>query len=102
MKQDGYDIDTKAIADGLYQIITEQGDEAIVAFGMLPAPIMRMAEDMIRSKVIEIAAQQQGVTIEEIKPHIDKQVVDRLVSKAMKEISVGILNAASRAKKLLV
>lgn len=48
MNINGLTVDTQAIADGLYEIICEREEEAIVAFGMIPKWIMDLTEKLVR------------------------------------------------------
>ena len=94
--------DTQAIANGLYDIIVKTGQEAVVAFGMLPAELMNKTEEMLREKVISEAAKQRGCRVEEITPYVDKAAVDKIVRPIMHAISSDIYAAAKRAGKMIV
>lgn len=50
MKINGLTVDTQAITDGLYAIICEHEEEAIVAFGMIPQWIMDLTEKLAEKK----------------------------------------------------
>jgi hypothetical protein len=102
MKTNGLSVDTQAIADGLYDLICEREEEAIVAFGMIPKWILDLTETSIREKIISEAARQLGITAEELKPFVDDQLLTQTVNPILHEISVGIYAAAKRAGKLLV
>ena len=102
MKIDGLNVDAQAIADGLYAIIGEQGEEAIVAFGMIPKWIMDLTEKLVRERVIAETARQLHLTSAELQPHVDEQLLRDTVNPILQEISLGIYAAAAKAGKLLV
>lgn len=102
MKINGLSVDTQAIADGLYKIICEREEEAIVAFGMIPKWIMDLTEKLVREKVIAENARQLDLTVEELKPYVDEKLLTESVDSILHEISLGIYTAAKRAGKLLV
>ena len=102
MKINGLTVDTRAIADGLYAIICERGEEPIVALGMIPKWIMDLTENLVREKVIAESARQLGITTEELKPYVDDNLLSETVNPILHEISLGIYAAAAEAGKLLV
>jgi len=102
MKINGLIVDAQAIADGLYEIICEHGEEAIVAFGMIPKWIMDLTEKLVREKVIVENARRLNLTVEEFKPYVDEKLLTETVNPILHEISLGIYAAAARAGKLLV
>jgi hypothetical protein len=102
MKINGLTVDTQPIADGLYVIICEWGEESIVAFGMISKWIMDLAEKAIREKVIAESARRLNLTVAEFLPYVDEQLLSATVNPILHEISLGIYAAASKAGKLLV
>lgn len=102
MKINGLIVDTQAIADGLYEIICEREEEAIVAFGMIPKWIMDLAEQLIREKIIAENAKRLNLTVEERRPYVDEKLLTETVNSILHEIALGIYTAAKRAGKLLV
>ena len=102
MKINGLIVDTQAIADGLYEIICEKGEDSIVAFGMIPKWIMDQTEQLIREKVIAENARRLNLTAEELKPFVDEKLLSETVNPILHEIALGIYTAASKAGKLLV
>jgi len=102
MKINGLVVDTQAIADGLYDIICEREEEAIVAFGMIPKWIMDLAEKLIREKIVAENAKRLNLTVEELRPYVDEKLRTETVNPILHEISLGIYTAAARAGKLLV
>jgi hypothetical protein len=102
MKIKGLTVDSQAIADGLYAIICENGEEAIVAFGMIPKWIMDLTEKLVREKVITENAKRLNLSVEELTPYVDEKLLAETVNPIIHEISLGIYTAAARAGKLLV
>lgn len=102
MNTNGLNINTAAIADGIYQIICEKGEEALVAFGMLPAPLMEMVERQMREKIIELSAKQHGLSTEDAKKFLSEEKLRATVNPIVREISCGVYAAASRAGKMCV
>lgn len=95
-------VNHQAIADGLYEIICQRGQESIVAFGMIPADLMEMTRKMICEKVISENARIMSCQPEDITPHVDKALMDGIVNPIVHQISVGIYAAAKRAGKMIV
>jgi hypothetical protein len=120
MKINGLKVDTQAIADGLYAIITEKGEEAIVAFGMIPKWIMDLLEVQLREKIIRIVCEQMRFNEAETKHLVELDKLGMLVNSGtisagfseeklketmqpiIHEVSVGIYGAAARAGKMIV
>lgn len=98
----GLAIDAQAIGIGLYDIICETGQEAIVAFGMIPKEIMDLAERLIREKVVAIWAKQLDCTVDEASPYIDEAKLKATVRPIVHAVSLGIYTAASNAGKMIV
>lgn len=93
MNVNGLKIDEQAIADGLYAIICEKGEEAIVACGMIPLWIMELSEKLLREKVVSIAGAQVKLTPKEL---------DSTVQPIVSAIAIGIYRSASRESKMIV
>lgn len=87
MKAYGLNVESQKIADGLYEIICDKGEEAIVAFGMIPKWIIDMAERMV---------------VEKIAPMVPAEHRDAARRQIIKEISSGIYTAAANRGKMLV
>jgi hypothetical protein len=87
VKAYGLNVESQKIADGLYEIICDKGEEAIVAFGMIPKWIMDMAERMV---------------VEKIAPMVPPEHRDAARRQIIKEISIGIYTAAAKGDKMLV
>jgi hypothetical protein len=68
-------VDAQAIADGLYAIICEREEEAIVAFGMIPKWIMDLTEKLVWEKVVAETARQSNLTVEELTPYVDDKLL---------------------------
>jgi hypothetical protein len=95
-------VDTAKIGAGIYDIICQKGEEAIVAFGMIPKWAMDACERMLREKIIAEAAKQSHCTPEELKPFVDEALVTDMVNKIMHEIAVGIYAEASNQGRMVV
>jgi hypothetical protein len=102
MKINGLNVNAQAIADGLYDIICAQNEEALVAFGMIPKWAVDMTEKQMREKVIREAARQLEVTVTEFAPFVDDQKVSQTVGAIMKEVCTGIYAAAKRKGAMVV
>ncbi len=102
MKVNGLEVNTQAIAEGMYRIICEKGEEAIVAFGMIPLWIVEMTEKQLLEKIISEKCRETGWTPEELAPYLSKEMVDDMVSQIMRHICTGIYTAAGNANKMLV
>lgn len=90
------------LAGGLVDLIDEMGQTNILAFGMLPAPLMGEVERGIRERVIGEVAGRLGVSPADALPHIDRVWIDSLVSEATHAVSVAVIGEASRRGILLV
>jgi hypothetical protein len=102
VKINGLAIDAAALGEGFYRMICETGGEALVAFGMLPAPFMELIEKQIRAKVISEAAKQVCCTPEEIAPVLDEKRVKETTREIMREVCSAIYTAASNAGRMVV
>ena len=102
MTINGINANTQAIGEGLYRIICETGQEALVAFGMIPADLIETTTQMLREKVISEAAKQAQCTVEELRSFVDSEKVEEIVRPIMKEICSAIYAAASHAGKMIV
>lgn len=95
-------VNAEAIGAGIYRLICENGQANIVAFGMIPKEFMDIAESGVREKLVALAAAQRGLTVAEIRPHLDHAKLDHLVADIMREISCGIYKAAANAGGMVV
>lgn len=102
MQINGLSVDTQAIADGLYVIICERGEDAIVAFGMIPKWIVDLTEQLLREKILAESARRLGISAEDLKPLVDDRLLADTANPILHEISIGIYGAAKRAGKLFV
>lgn len=90
----GLKVDAQKIANGIYQMICERGEEALVAFGMLPKPMMDLAERSLNEKITALAKAQNI--------QVDPKRLKLTVDPILKEICHGIYAAASAAGKMVV
>lgn len=95
MKHNGLVIDEKQIATGLYDIICQQGEEAIVAFGMIPKWIVDMLEVQLRRKIIEIKAVQCNSTPDEVSPFVSEELMQDTMRPIVHAVTVQIYGVAS-------
>ncbi len=102
MKLNNLVVDTDAIGTGLYSIICEKGEEAIVAFGMIPKWVIDLFEKQLRDKILSEAAKQVQCTPEEIAPIVDKTIVQDMVNKITRQVSIAIYAEAKRQGKMIV
>ncbi len=102
MKINGLIVDTETIGAGVYQIIVERGEEALVAFGMIPKWAMDMTEKELREKIIAEAAKQYQCSVEELRPYVSEELLRDTVNPIMREIGSAIYSAASKAGKMIV
>jgi hypothetical protein len=106
MKINGLNVDTETIGAGVYQIICERGEEAIVAFGMIPKWAMDLTEKEVREKIIAEAVRQQRCDSAEeeraFREHVSEELLRATVNPIMREIGSAIYTAASKAGKMIV
>ncbi len=95
-------VNTQAIAEGLYRIICERGEEHIVAFGMVPKWIIDLTERHLREKIIELAAAQNDTTAEALRPFVSEKLIQELMQPIIHDVTSGIFTAAKNAGKLVV
>ncbi len=101
MKINGLNVDTETIGAGVYQIICDRGEEAIVAFGMIPKWAIDITEREVREKIIAEAAKQHQCSVEDFQPHVSEQMLRDTVNPIMREIGSAIYSAASKAGKMI-
>lgn len=102
MKIENLEVDTKAIATGLYDIIVEKGEEAIVAFGMLPKWIIDLLEKEASEKLIRVTADFYKLSADEFRPYVDKAKLKELVGQIVHQCSLDIYAVAKERGALLV
>lgn len=98
----GLNVDVQPLAEGVYGIICEKGDEHIVAFGMIPLWAVELFERLLREKVIAEACKRLQVTPEEAQPYLDEKLIKTIVQKISQEVTTGIFAAAKSAGRLCV
>jgi hypothetical protein len=104
MKTQGFNVNTAAIAQGIYQMICDREEEAIVAFGMIPKWAIDSLETELRRKIVEIAANQTcpGATAEDLAPYVSEEKIQAIMRPIVHEITCGIYAAAKHAGKMMV
>jgi len=70
MKSGGLIVDADKIGAGLYSMLCDKGEEAIVAFGMIPAWVINCFEKQLREKIISEAAKQSDCLPSDLAPRI--------------------------------
>ena len=101
MNISGLKVDVEPIAEGLYGIICDRGEESLVAFGMLPKWIMDMTERLVREKILNIWAGQLGCTVKEAMPFCNEVKLKEKVQAVMDQVATGIYGAA-KSKGMMV
>lgn len=98
--------DYKAIAEGIFgflQDAAEKGDEsylAALAFGMLPAPFMNMAENSFIEKLAEPSV-KLGLPLQSVIKTIKKDHKDT-ISEFNHQLSLELLRVAKKNNNLVV
>ena len=82
MNTNGLIVDVQPIADGIYEMICDAGQEAIVAFGMIPVEFVRLLETQLRTKIIEIEAQRMQVSVADIEPFVVEAQIKKEIGRA--------------------
>ena len=104
MKINGLNINTEAIGEGIYRMICDAGQEAVVAFGMIPREFADLLERQLREKVLAEAAKQ--LDCEPTDPmflrFVDQGKLNATVREIMHAVVVAIFGAAQNAGKMCV
>ena len=102
MNINGLKVNTQAIGEGLYRIICQQGQEAIVAMGMIPLEFIEGLERQLRVKILDIAAQQNECKVSELQPFVSEKLIKETMAPIVHEVTIAIFRAAKNAGKLMV
>jgi hypothetical protein len=104
MKTQGLNVNTEAISEGIYRLICEREEEAIVAFGMIPKWAIDSLETELRRKIVEIAANQTcpGATAEDLAPYVSEEKIKAIMRLIVHEVTCEIYAVAKRAGKMIV
>lgn len=103
--------DYNHIAEGIVAIVeswAEAGDDtylSALSFGMMPNPLMEMVEKAYIKKIYQREAARFGMTVEQLEANLQGQSQKQMteaVNEFMKELSLAILNVASRKEILVV
>ena len=103
MKIQGISIDTQKLAQGMYDLFTEE-EQAVVAFGMIPAEKMECTERLLGEK-IETTAKDDCEKSFGFRPDRDcakKDLKKDFVREAMHEITVAIFGHAKSIGRMVV
>src|SRR6266850_2359826 len=94
-------VDVEPLAQGLYKLICEAGDEAVVAHGMIPHGMIELLRRLLREKILAIAAQQRSCTVEDLTTHpflhLDEKRIAETIQTIEHAVVVEIFAAAKRA-----
>lgn len=102
MTANGLKINIPAIAEGMYNIVCEAGQDHIVAWGMLPEKFIETLDRLVREKIIALAATECGLSKREVSLLVDEEKMVALVRPIMHEIAVGIYSVARARGKMVV
>jgi len=102
MNINGLVVDTDNIGRGLYQMICDKGEDAVVAHGMIPAWCIESFERLLREKIVAVASAKAGCQPAELEPHVDKPLVAKMVRDISHEVVVAIYKEAERQGRMLV
>jgi len=104
MKIANLTIDERQIAAGIYDLIEQRGEEAIVAFGMIPMWSVDTLEKLLREKVLALAAGQVCLTGPQLAASglVDEAKVTAIVRDISKAVCTQIYAVASSRGKMCV
>lgn len=102
LNRSGIKVDAAKIGAGLYDLVCQKGDDAIVAFGMIPKWIVDILDRQLEEKIIELFAAEN-----QIEPALAKEIIcpdslKDMVRSISKECTLAMFDAASKAGKLRV
>jgi len=86
----GLKVNAKPIADGIYEYIVKNGDEAIVAFGMIPIEAENLLTRLLREKLIELWAKQECISIATANQVVDERELRAIAQPIHREIICGM------------
>jgi polyhydroxyalkanoate synthesis regulator protein len=119
MKLYGITVEENRLAEGLYQMMTEQ-ELTVLSFGMLPAPLMSALEKGLGDQFDALVETWLDMTLEEVAeveqelksvmPEIDRGCISQDVAAARKkfvsqvehEVSVSIYRLHAQAGRMVV
>lgn len=103
LRINGLSIDAAAIGSGIYAMICNRDEAAIVAFGMIPKWAIDTLETALRAKIIAEAAKQVGgITPDELEPFVDAKMLADTMRPITHAVIVEIYQAASDAGAMCV
>lgn len=105
MRISGLQVDAQKIAAGIYDMIVDRGEQHLVRFGMLPAPMMELLEKQLREKVISVAAERHGVTKQELELmgiEFDEKKIQEITRPIIREITLGIYAECQKKDGMIV
>lgn len=100
MRINGLVVDADAIGKGLYGLICDKGEEAIVAFGMIPKWAIDLMQKPLREKIIKAWGEREDK--EGVYRNLDEKEIKRTIAEIEHQVVLGIYSAASAAGKMVV
>jgi len=95
-------VDAGKIGAGLYGLIQDKGEEAIVAFGMIPSWVVESLEQQLRRLIVERQAHHLQMATEDLQPYVDEASIAEFIRPIVHECIIGIYDAAKAAGLLAV
>ena len=104
LKISGLNVDAEKIGAGLFGIIDDKGEAAIVAFGMIPSWVIDSLRTMLRAKIISEAAKQHGMTARELDLMgvLDESKITDISRDIEKAVVSAIYKAAATQGRMIV
>ena len=102
MQLNGLRIDEVAIGRGLYEIICAQGDQAVVAFGMIPKWCIDSLRPMLREKIISEAAKRIGHEANEVREYVNEATIADMMREIERQVILSIYSEAKAQHAVIV
>lgn len=98
----GIKVDVEKLGQGIYDMIIETGNAAVLSYGMFPADIMESLERNVDEKIISLAAEKLCLSADEARPYLNKEKLKEYTKPIIHAVTVKVLEIASKEKLLLV
>lgn len=102
MNINGLQVDADAIGHGMYAMICDKGDDALVAFGMIPQWCIDLMRKPLREKIISEGAKQRGLSADDVAPFVDEAAISKTMNAIEHQVVLAIYRAAKDAGKMVV
>jgi len=104
MKLHSLNVDIQKIAEGLYDLIEQKDETAIVAFGMIPKWAVDALEKGLHEKIVSDAATHVGLSGEELSRTslVDTTKVEVIVRDISHAVCIAIYAVAKARGKMCV